>query len=119
MEAMKMSDVLVILHGNEGSMCYEYIPSKLYEYLLTGRPILGLITSGTELEAFLIETHHTCVDKNDISKVKDTIKAYVDQWSIGDLKDIELESPFTVEATVNKMVSAVSDLDATTQRNAD
>ncbi|MGV8058362.1 MAG: hypothetical protein AB2L12_10120 [Smithellaceae bacterium] len=118
MEAMKTTDVLVILHGNEGSMCYEYIPSKLYEYLLTGRPILGLITSGTELEEFLIETRHTCVDKNDISKVKDTIKSYVDQWSMADLNDKQLESPFTVEATVNKMISAVADID-TPLRNVD
>lgn len=116
LEAMKMTDVLVVLHGDEGSMCYEYIPSKLYEYLLTGRPILGLVTTGTELEEFLIETRHTCVDKENISMIKDTIKAYIDQWSIQDLNDQKLESPFTVEETVNRLISAVSGLDTPHKR---
>jgi glycosyltransferase involved in cell wall biosynthesis len=119
MEAMKMTDVLILLHGDEGSTVYEYIPSKLFEYLLTGRPILGLITGGTELEAFLIETNHTYVDKNDVSKVKDAIKAYIDQWSAAGLPDRQVDSPFTVEATVSKLITAVSDIDATTQRNVD
>jgi hypothetical protein len=117
MEAMKMTDVLVILHGSQGNSCYEYIPSKLYEYLLTGRPILGLITSDTELEEYLIENNHTCVDKNDIPKVKEAIKAYIDQWSTAGLNDKQSESPFTVEETVNKLISAVSDIDAVTQQD--
>jgi glycosyltransferase involved in cell wall biosynthesis len=119
MEAMKTTDVLVILHGTEGNTCYEYIPSKLYEYLLTGRPILGLITSETELEEFLIETRHTYVDKNDVSKVKNAIRAYIDLWSTAGLPDRQVDSPFTVEATVNKLIAAVSDIDAATQRNVD
>jgi glycosyltransferase involved in cell wall biosynthesis len=117
MEAMKTIDVLVILHGTEGNTCYEYIPSKLYEYLLTGRPILGLITSETELEEFLIETRHTYVDKNDVSKVKDAIKAYIDQWITSGLPDRQVDSPFTVEATVNQLIASVSEIDTATQRN--
>jgi hypothetical protein len=119
MEAMKMTDVLILLHGTEGNTCYEYVPSKLFEYLLTGRPILGLITSETELEEFLIETRHTYVDKNDVSKVKDAIKAYIDQWSTTELPDRKVDSPFTVEATVNTLIAVVSDIDAATQRNVD
>jgi glycosyltransferase involved in cell wall biosynthesis len=119
MEAMKLTDVLVILHGSEGSMSHEYIPSKLYEYLLTGRPILGLVTEGTELEEFLIANNHTSVDKSDIVKVKEAIKAYVDQWSAGGLDDRQTECPFTVEATVSKLISAVSNIDVVTQKNGD
>lgn len=111
MEAMKLTDVLVILHGSEGSMSYEYIPSKLYEYLLTGRPVLGLITSGTELEGFLVENGHTPVDKNNVSQVKEAIKTFVDQWSASGLDDKPRQSPFTVEATVSKLISAVADID--------
>jgi len=117
METMKLTDVLVILHGNEGSMSYEYIPSKLYEYLLTGRPILGLVTRGTELEEFLIDNKHTCVDKNDILEVREAIQAYVNQWSTEGLDDRQTECPFTVEATVGKLITAVSDIDVATQGN--
>lgn len=112
MEAMKETDVLVLVHGVEGSVCYEYIPSKLYEYLLTRRPILGMVQSGTELEEFLIENDHTVVDKDDISKVKKAIKSYIDKWSTTGLSDKLIESPFTVEATVDKLISAVSEIDA-------
>jgi len=117
MEAMKITDVLILLHGTEGNTCYEYVPSKLFEYLLTGRPILGLITSETELEEFLIETRHTYVDKIDIAKVRDAIKAYIDQWNTTGLPDRPVESPFTVEATANKLIAAVSQIDAAAGRN--
>ncbi len=114
MEAMKSMDVLVVLHGGEGSVCYEYIPSKLYEYLLTGRPVLGLVETGTELEGFLIENNHTSVDKDDISEVKKAIESYADRWDTEGLDDNQVASPFTVEATVDKLMSAVSEIDAVT-----
>jgi hypothetical protein len=116
---MRLTDVLVILHGHEGSMCYEYIPSKLYEYLLTGRPILGLITSGTELEGFLIENGHTSVDKDDVVKVREAIQAYVHKWSTEGLDDTHAECPFTVDATVSKLIAAVADIDGGNRRNGD
>jgi len=112
MEAMKNTDVLVLLHGGEGSVCYEYIPSKLYEYLLTRRPILGLVQTGTELEEFLIENDHTSVDKDDIVKVKEAIESYVHTWDTEGLDDNQVASPFTVEATVDKLMAAVSEIDA-------
>jgi len=112
MEAMKSMDVLVVLHGGEGSVCYEYIPSKLYEYLLTGRPVLGLVETGTELEGFLMENKHASVDKNDVSEVKNAIESYVDKWDTVGLDDNQAASPFTVEATVDKLMSAVSEIEA-------
>ncbi len=112
LEAMKGMDVLVVLHGGEGSVSYEYIPSKLYEYLLTGRPVLGLVETGTELEGFLIENNHTSVDKDDILGVKKAIDSYVDRWNTVGLDDTQAASPFTVEATVDKLMSAVSEIDA-------
>ena len=109
---MKSIDVLVVLHGGEGSVCYEYIPSKLYEYLLTGRPVLGLVETDTELEGFLIENNHTSVDKDDVSEVKKAIESYVYKWDTEGLNDNQVASPFTIEATVDKLLSAVSEIDA-------
>ena len=111
LEAMRVTDVLFILHDGEGSFVQEYIPSKLYEYLLTKRPVLGLTTSGTELEDFLVETGNVPVDKNDVAKVEEAIKMYFDRWNTYGLDDSNRESPFTVETTVNKLISAVSELD--------
>ena len=112
MEAMKGMDVLMVLHGGEGSVCFEYIPSKLYEYLLTGRPVLGLVETGTELEAFLIENDHTSVDKDDIMEVKKAITSYIKKWDTVGLEDKGIASPFTVKATVDALISAVAGIDA-------
>jgi asparagine synthetase A len=79
-----------------------------------GRPVLGLVETGTELEGFLIENNHMSVDKDDISKVKKAIESYVDKWDTEGLDDNQVASPFTVEATVNKLMSAVSEIDAVT-----
>ena len=116
MEAMRKSDVLVILHGGEGSVCNEYIPSKLYEYLLTYRPILGLAAKNTELEEFLIATGNLAVDKDNVCAVKKGISEYIDKWEKEGLSDRKESSPFTVEATVNKLLSIVKDLEHKNKR---
>jgi hypothetical protein len=53
-EKMQEADVLILLHGND-EWCAEYIPSKFYEYLWTGRPIWGITHRNTQLDEMLSE----------------------------------------------------------------
>ena len=53
-EKMQESDVLILLHGND-EWCAEYIPSKFYEYLWTGRPIWGITHRNPQLDQMLSE----------------------------------------------------------------
>ena len=53
LEAMKRMDVLILVHGDDIFRCDEYIPSKLYDYMLVQRPILGLTHPGSELQTML------------------------------------------------------------------
>jgi hypothetical protein len=53
-EKMQEADVLILLHGND-EWCAEYIPSKFYEYLWTGRPIWGITHHNRQLDAMLYE----------------------------------------------------------------
>lgn len=53
-EAMQVADVLILLHGND-EWCAEYIPSKFYEYLWTGRPIWALSHRNPQLDSMLQE----------------------------------------------------------------
>lgn len=53
-EKMQEADVLILLHGND-EWCAEYIPSKLYEYLWTGRPIWGITHRNPQLDEMLLE----------------------------------------------------------------
>jgi hypothetical protein len=53
-EKMHSADVLILLHGND-EWCAEYIPSKFYEYLWTGRPIWGITHRNPQLDQMLSE----------------------------------------------------------------
>ena len=51
-EKMQEADVLILLHGND-EWCAEYIPSKFYEYLWTGRPIWAITHRNPQLDEML------------------------------------------------------------------
>jgi len=53
-QELQNSDVLILLHGND-EWCAEYIPSKFYEYLWTGRPIWGITHRNPQLDQMLSE----------------------------------------------------------------
>jgi len=53
-EKMQEADVLILLHGND-EWCAEYIPSKFYDYLWTGRPIWGIIHRNPQLDQMLLD----------------------------------------------------------------
>lgn len=53
-EKMQEADVLILLHGND-EWCAEYIPSKFYEYLWTGRPIWAITHRNPQLDEMLSE----------------------------------------------------------------
>ena len=103
---MRQSDVLLLIHG-EGIMCDEYIPSKLYEYLLTHRPILGLVEPGSELEGFLRESGNYVVASCDVAAIKNIISPLIDKWEINALQDHTKKSPFTIEFAVRKLLDIV------------
>jgi hypothetical protein len=52
-ERMQSADVLILLHGND-EWCAEYIPSKLYDYLWTGRPLWGITHRNPQLDQMLL-----------------------------------------------------------------
>jgi hypothetical protein len=49
--------------------CEEYIPSKMYEYLWTQRPILALVWHNPQMERMLRELDHWAVKADDIQEV--------------------------------------------------
>jgi len=53
-EKMQAADVLILLHGND-EWCAEYIPSKFYDYLWTGRPMWGITHRNPQLDKMLLD----------------------------------------------------------------
>ncbi|PIE56581.1 MAG: hypothetical protein CSA34_02900 [Desulfobulbus propionicus] len=104
-EAMHLSDVLLILHGS-GQVCDEYIPSKLYEYLLTGRPILGLTGKETELGGILVDNGHTVADPEEVGAITSAVLQLFQRWQAGTLDNGVKDSPFDIELSVNSLLDA-------------
>jgi len=101
-EKMHQCDVLVLLHGSS-DISDEYIPSKLYEYLLTQRPILGIASKHSELGVILNKTGHTVFDPESLNKMISMIRKYIYQWQNDQLREGK-QSEFTVEKTVEKLM---------------
>jgi hypothetical protein len=53
-EKMQEADALILLHGND-EWCAEYIPSKFYDYLWSGRPIWGITHRNPQLDQMLLD----------------------------------------------------------------
>jgi O-antigen ligase len=103
LEEMKRSDVLLILHGS-GLICEEYIPSKVYEYLLTGRPVLALTPATSELGRIVLECGHRVVDPDNAGAVKDMLAVCIREWQEGTLSGNICASPYTVQKTVDTLL---------------
>jgi len=117
LEAMRCSDVLLLVHGTD-SACQEYIPSKVYEYLLVQRPILGLASRGSELEAILNATGHTVVDEADPAAVQTALLTFIEAWLADGLPDSGFKSPYTVSQAVDQLLELARQITATSGRTA-
>jgi hypothetical protein len=93
----------LLLHGTE-PFCAEYIPSKLYEYLWTQRPILALVSDNPQMARMLADEGHMVAPASDAQAVARTLASLVDLWRRGGLADSGRPSPYTVEAAVAQLV---------------
>lgn len=77
--AMAASDCLLLVQDTV-FFSSETIPSKVYEYLLTGRPILGLIHGNEELAALLLARGHECVPADQPRLVTRALERLMMRW---------------------------------------
>ncbi|CCK79415.1 glycosyltransferase [Desulfobacula toluolica] len=110
LEAMKRMDVLILVHGNDIFRCHEYIPSKLYDYMLVKRPILGLTHPGSELQHMLEQNGLIAADSQNPTQIKTSINDLVEQWKNNGLPDLEHASPLTVESAVRQLMKIRNNL---------
>lgn len=101
--AMKRCDVLLLIQNTE-EFSAETIPSKTYEYLHTGRPVLGLVHHNPELSQMLTTLGHTAVAADSSEAVKETIVYCIDRWIQSETRPQPTASPYTIATAVNKLV---------------
>jgi len=105
---MREADVLLLLHGDT-EWCREYIPSKLYDYLWTKRPIWGLIYKNEMLWNLLAERNHFISNSND---QKTILKKLVDIWINWNnkVKTEIIYDPIKTDSAVRKILKEVEKL---------
>jgi glycosyltransferase involved in cell wall biosynthesis len=108
LKRMNAADCLLLLHGTV-PFCEQYIPSKMYEYLLTQRPIMGLVWRNPQMDRMLRELGHWTVKADDANAVALAIEEIHAQWMNDKLADSSSPSPYSAEAATRQIVALAQD----------
>ena len=106
-EKMQAADALILLHGND-EWCAEYIPSKYYEYLWTGRPIWAITHRNTQLDQMLEERGTYLSHEGDAGGIAMTLERIWLDWQEKQLIQPKWE-PIGVDQAAYKILSEVQD----------
>ena len=104
-EKMQEADVLILLHGND-EWCAEYIPSKFYEYLWTGRPIWAITHRNPQLDQMLQERGAYLSLEGDKAGISMALERIWLDWQQKQLRTPTGE-PIGVKQAVYKILSEV------------
>jgi glycosyltransferase involved in cell wall biosynthesis len=104
LKRMNAADCLLLLHGTV-SFCEEYIPSKMYEYLWTQRPILALVWHNPQMEHMLRELGHWAVKADDADSIASALEEVHARWLRAELADSGVPSPYTSEAATRQIIA--------------
>jgi hypothetical protein len=102
-ESMQRADVLLLIQ-NTDDVSFETIPSKVYEYLHTGRPILALVYRNPELQTMLEALGHIVVQADDVACIREGLEGYITRWRENRLLSSHTQSPYTIENAVSKLI---------------
>ncbi len=100
-EKMQSADVLILLHGND-EWCAEYIPSKLYDYLWTGRPIWGITHRNSQLDQMLLDRSAYLSPQSDIEAIELAVERIWLDW-----KNQQLIEPKCLPVGVDQAVERI------------
>jgi hypothetical protein len=107
LSAMRDADVLLLIQ-NIDDFSAETIPSKVYEYLVAGRPVLGLVHRNPELAGMLTGLGHTVAEAADAGSVRASLSEIHRRWEAGTLESPAV-SPYTTRSAVDRLI-AIADL---------
>lgn len=108
-DRMNKADLLLLIQ-NTDDVSFETIPSKAYEYLHTGRPILALVYRNPELQELLEKMGHIVVQADDEAGIKGGLEKYIDLWNKNQFRNNNPASGFTVNAAVEKLISIADNI---------
>ena len=107
-EKMQIADVLILLHGDD-EWCAEYIPSKYYEYLWTGRPIWAITHRNVQLDEMIQERGGYLSHSGDLEGINMALERIWLDWSSKKLLRPQW-MPIGVDQAVAKILKNVETL---------
>jgi hypothetical protein len=105
---MAQSDILLLLHGNT-EWCSEYIPSKLYDYFWTTRPIWAITYKNSQLDNLIQERGGYVSNSAQTNSIYTELAHVWHDWERRDLMQPK-HLPITVEIACRQIISQVNDL---------
>lgn len=105
MRLMRSSDILLCLHGGF-EWCSEYIPSKLYDYFWTNRPILAITNINPELDQILKARNSYLCHTFNIDSIVNSIAEIWHDWEVKSLRIIPFK-PISPESSVDEILRRV------------
>jgi glycosyltransferase involved in cell wall biosynthesis len=106
LKRMNAADCLLLLHGTV-PFCEEYIPSKMYEYLWTQRPILALVWRNPQMTRMLRNLGHRAVESNNVDSIALALEDLHAQWVRDDLANSPVHTPYTTAAAARQITTLV------------
>jgi hypothetical protein len=104
-QRMFQADCLLLLHGTIAE-CSEYIPSKLYEYIWTTRPVIALTYQNPQLDQLVSERGGYVAHADQPTEVLRVIEqAYMD-WKSGNLPTSTMPA-IGVQQAVDRILAEV------------
>lgn len=108
LRAMEQADCLLLIQ-NTSFFSTETIPSKVYEYFLSGRPILGLIHHNEELAAMLRAQSHFVTPADKPVEVKNVLREILAAHSATSFCwDCGASPVYTTDQAVGQLVALVA-----------
>lgn len=101
---MQQTDCLLLIQNIIFFSC-ETIPSKVYEYLLAGRPIIGLLHNNDELESMLTANGHQVVPADDVHAVAAAIHDVMTRYRETPFSSRPSRKIWTVQEAVNELLN--------------
>ena len=104
---MRRADCLLLIQ-NTAFFSTETIPSKVYEYLYSGRPILGLVHHNQELTGLLRQRGHFTVPAGDPVLVQRLLTELIAAWIHTDFASAFIvRQPVMLETAVQTLVGLI------------
>ncbi len=101
--AMQRTDCLLLIQNIIYFSC-ETIPSKVYEYLLSGRPVLAMLYNNPELAAMLNHEPHLVAAADSVRETARAIALMLKRFRETDFTSVEGEGLWTVDRAVRNLV---------------